>query len=163
MSVIENVLSVTPETRGVEAELSVLLDRRASISHEVDVHRATGDLDNNDPYHRASESLARVERQILELQSRMADSAVPSVGDDGAVRIGSTVTVAFEHDPNDVDEFTLVGSGTHTDLPGGQTCSAGSPMGEALMGLRVGDTGTYVLPSGARCSVTVVAVNADAR
>lgn len=154
MTVIDNVPSGSIGVDLTQAELPVLLDRRASIFRELTVYRAMGDLDNNDPYHRAREALQALDRRISELQSTIADETSESAHD-GVIRAGSFVTVSFDHDDSDVETFALVASEADHDF---DTCSPTSPLGQALLGSRVGDTRTYPLPTGAQCTVTVLTV-----
>lgn len=144
--------SLTPDRSN---ELSALFERRALLFHDVAVHRAMGDLENNDPYHRALESLQTVDRRISELRNNAIDSTPCPRSEDGTVQVGSVVTVQFGDDRDDVETFTLVDSGVLSDSDAA-TCSSTSPLGSALLGCRVGDVRTYTLPTGSSCTVHIV-------
>lgn len=139
-------------------ELRMLSERRVLLSHDVAVHRAMGDLENNDPYHRALESLQTIDRRIADLHDMQAVSAPTPQAEDGTARIGSAVTVQFGDDGADVDTFVLVDSGVLSDSDA-STCSSTSPLGSALLGCRAGDARTYTLPTGASTTVHVVEVS----
>lgn len=160
MTVIDNVPSPSIDVDLTGGELPDLLDRRATIFRELNIHRAMGDLDNNDPYHRAREALQAVDRRISELQISIAEKSPVPAHDDGVVGAGSFVTVAFDHDESDVETFALITSEAPSSSDGVETCSPTSPLGEVLMGSRVGDTCSYSLPTGAQCTVTVLEVTA---
>lgn len=158
MTVIDNALSGLPSSERLGDELSSLFERRASLFHDVAVHRAMGDLENNDPYHRAVESLRGVDRRISDLQSVIDGSTCAAGADDGTVRIGSVATVQFGNYSDDVETFTLVGSAGLSDPDSADTCSATSPLGSVLLGCRAGEVRTYELPTGRSCTVRVLTV-----
>ncbi|NIL74341.1 GreA/GreB family elongation factor [Rhodococcus sp. B10] len=158
MTVIDNAPIGSSNSDDLRDELTVLTERRTVLSHDVAVHRAMGDLDNNDPYHRALESLLTVDRRMAELNALIAGSTTCTPVENGTAHVGSVVTVRFGDDDNDVETFTLVSSGILADAGVGDTCSSTSPLGAALVGSRAGDTRTYTLPTGSSCTVHVVGI-----
>ncbi|MHC3002809.1 GreA/GreB family elongation factor [Gordonia metallireducens] len=144
----------TPLTRDLlERQLAAEIRDRAVVSAEVLDHRAAGDLDNNDAYHRALERLESLDRRLAQLYAALSTAdAEPSA--DGTVQVGSVVTVVFDHDPADVTTF-LVGAPEQYALVGMDVCSPDSPLGRAVLGADVGDVRTYQLPNGQESTVAV--------
>lgn len=153
MTTIDHLPFDTPAPR--EQQLSELLESRVMAFNNVLVQRASGDLDNNDAYHRARAELQRIDRTIAEVKSRIAESDASKTIDRDIAGPGSAVTVMFDGDEKDVDTFVLV---EHAMESTGRTCSTASPLGAALDGSRVRDVRTYSLPSGAESTVTVLGI-----
>lgn len=151
------LISTTGAASEEARELSALHIRRAEVAAEVIEFRNMGDLENNDPYHRSREELSSIDRRIAEVQELV--TAAAAVTDDGTVQPFSLVTVMFDRDPDDVETFVLTAAaGNSADEIA--TCSPLSPLGRALMGCRVEDERTYVLPTGAESTVTVLSIAA---
>ncbi len=137
----------------LERELADEIRDRAVVSAEVLDHRAAGDLDNNDAYHRALARLETLDRHLAQLYAALSTAdAEPAA--DGTVQVGSVVTVVFDDDPTDVTTF-LVGPPEQYALVGMDVCSPDSPLGRAVLGADVGDVRTYRLPNGQESTVAV--------
>jgi len=142
-----------PEGR-LEQQLSELRRLRTEVSAEMIGHRRMGDLDNNDAYHRSVTDLEALDSQIARIHAVLEVIDEPDLGDD-TVRIGSVVTVEFDHDHFDRARF-LLGAQEQHELVAVEICSPNSPLGQAILGSAVGDERTYVLPTGRVCTATVV-------
>ena len=153
MTTIDHLPFDTPAPR--EQQLPELLESRVMAFNNVLVQRASGDLDNNDAYHRARAELQRIDRTIAEVKSRIAESDASITIDRDIAGPGSAVTVMFDGDEKDVDTFVLV---EHAMESSDRSCSTASPLGAALDGSRVRDVRTYSLPSGAQSTVTVLGI-----
>lgn len=107
-----------------------------------------GDLAENAEFDAAREELWRLERQIAELEQRLARAEVidpTQRGSEGCVTLGAFVTVEAEGDGGR-EEFLLVGEGeVRSEV---DTVSVASPLGRALVGRRVGETVEVEAPAG---------------
>ena len=130
---------------------------RTAIAKEIDERRQEGDLKENGGYHAAREEQGKQEARIKQLRSLLESAHVGEASaSDGTVQSGSVVTATVGGRPM---RF-LVGSrevagGTDIDV-----FSAQSPLGEALLGKKVGDTTSYSAPNGNAVTVEVLAVEA---
>lgn len=144
-----------PQTKDrLDQQLSRLCHVRAEVNAEMISHRRMGDLENNDAYHRSVADLEALNGQIARIHAAFEAVAEPDPGDD-TVRLGSVVTVEFDHDHSDRAQFLLAAHEQH-ELVVVEICSPTSPLGQAILGSMVGDERTYSLPTGRVCTVTVV-------
>ena len=127
--------------------------RRAAIVREIATARAHGDLSENFEYHAAKNEQGLLERRIRILRSRL-DSAVivAAGGGSDVVVVGSRVVVKDDSGETMELEISSVG--------GQGTVSPTSPLGEALLGRRAGETVDVQAPSGT-WQATVVAIRSD--
>lgn len=130
---------------------------RTAIAKEIDERRQEGDLKENGGYHAAREEQGKQEARIKQLRALLESAHVGEASSsDGTVQPGSVVTATV----GGRQMRFLVGSrevagGTDIDV-----FSAQSPLGEALLGKRVGDTTSYSAPNGNAIAVEVFAVEA---
>jgi transcription elongation factor GreA len=129
---------------------------RTQITARIEAAREEGDLKENGGYHAAREEQGKNEARIRQLRQMLEHAHVGTPEHDGTVKAGSLVTIRFAGD-DDTETF-LLGSReetAHTDV---DVYSVKSPLGQAVMGLEVGESGTYVAPNGKEIAVEVVAV-----
>jgi len=141
---------ITPDgLTALRAEIEQLESTgRAEMAERIKAARELGDLKENAEYHIAKEDQAHLETKIQRLTERLrAARVVDGVADPDVVGFGSTVTVIDEQSGSST-EFTLVGP-TEADLGNGRL-SAESPVAQALVGARAGDTVTVQTPGGER-------------
>jgi transcription elongation factor GreA len=135
------------EKEKLEQELKAMLDRRPVIAHAIAEAREKGDLKENADYHAARDEYALNESRIKNLEQRIKNVTVvdtSSVPED-MVFLGSIVKVK-EVDSGDEDTFRIVGEVGKLDVESDiLEVSAKSPLGEALVRARVGDTVTVHL------------------
>ncbi len=94
--------------------------------------------DLNPEYLSFQEDLSFLESRIVELDYILKNTElikIPQKGKHGMVDLGATVTVELD---SELDEFTIVGS-LETD-PVNHKISNESPIGQALIGKRIGET-----------------------
>lgn len=143
----------------LSAELEDLRTRgRVEIARAIEAARALGDLSENGDYHAAKDAQGKMEARIRQLQS-MLDGAVvvdAARGAAGEVATGSMVSLRYEGD-DDVERY-LIGS-IEERREGMSVISPASPLGQALVGHRAGDTVEYDAPSGT-LKVDIVEVGA---
>jgi transcription elongation factor GreA len=130
---------------------------RVDIARIIERARELGDLSENADYHAAKEDQGRMEARIRQLQAILEHAVViegAGDGDAGVVATGRIVTLRYEGD--DETERYLIGSieERRDDV---SVISPNSPLGQALLGRRAGETVSYEAPSGA-LRVEVVAI-----
>jgi transcription elongation factor GreA len=120
---------------------------RVDIARIIERARELGDLSENADYHAAKEDQGRMEGRIRQLQSILENAVVieDAPGGDDTVTTGSVVTLRYEGD-EDTERY-LIGS-IEERREGLSVISPNSPLGQALLGKRPGDTVSYDAPSG---------------
>lgn len=134
----------------LEARLAELKANRPLITQRIAEARALGDLRENAEYHAAREQQGLEEAEIRRLEERLAraqvvDQSKPMA--DGVVFIGSTVRLR-DLDDGDEDLFRLVGEASGSAMADYVEVTVTSPMGEALLKARVGETIRVNAPRG---------------
>ena len=141
---------LTPEERdGLKAKLDDLIAKRPVITKRIEEARALGDLKENAEYHAAREDQGVNEAEIRRLEERVANARVvdQSAVPDDMVFVGAPVKLR-DIKWGDEELFRLVGEASG-DAPEDVTeVTATSPMGEALMKARVGETVRVDAPKG---------------
>ena len=130
-------LHLTPQAvERMKRELERLIKvDRPTIIEDVQRTAQMGDFSENFGYQHAKAQLRRTNDRILTLEARIAHAIVIDKSkNDGIVRIGSAVTIANEEK---VQTFEILGSLESNPFKG--RISYKSPLGDALMGRRVGD------------------------
>jgi len=128
---------------------------RQEIAKRIEVAREEGDLKENGGYHAAKEEQAKMEARIRTLTDTLKHAAVGNAPESsGVVETGTVVTAHIHGD----EEKFLLGSrelAGDTDL---DVYSAESPLGQAILGLKIGESSTYTAPSGAEIAVEIINV-----
>jgi transcription elongation factor GreA len=138
-------------------ELEDLTTRgRVEIARAIEAARMLGDLSENGDYHAAKDSQGKMESRIRHIERILARATiVDSTETGGAIAAGSTVSLRYEGD--DEIERYLLGS-IEERVDDVQIMTPGSPLGQALLGKRAGDTAEYEAPGGAVLKVEIVDV-----
>lgn len=138
------------EKQRLEDKLRELNQRKVETQERIHTAAALGDLSENAEYHFAKEENRTIEKELSDLQKKLKDVAVVSNDDlpDDMVFLGHTVKL-LDLDDDSEQLVHLVGEAQTPDgdsdvLP----VSATSPMGEALMKARVGETIKVAAPRG---------------
>ncbi|MDA1188257.1 MAG: transcription elongation factor GreA [Chloroflexi bacterium] len=120
--------------------------RRPDIAERIGGASQTGGTDDNAEYEGAKDEQAFIEGRIRELENILSDAVVApkNGGPKGIVTIGSNVTVTA--DDGAKRKYVVVGSAEAAPLEG--RISNESPVGQALMGKKVGDKFEVKTPSG---------------
>ncbi|MEW6225791.1 MAG: transcription elongation factor GreA [Chloroflexota bacterium] len=128
----------------LEAELASLLVERPGVIRRIATAREHGDLKENAEYHAAREEQGFLEGRIKALEGKLKKAVVVSPTERGAhVELGSRVRVEVDGE----ESVVQVVSSAEANSREGRISSA-SPVGEALMGRRVGDVVTIRTPGG---------------
>jgi transcription elongation factor GreA len=119
---------------------------RIDIAKKIETARELGDLSENGDYHAAKEEQGKMEGRIAHLSSILENvEIVKNVSGGDTVQAGSTISIRYADD-NEVEKY-LIGS-IEERLEDVEVISPTSPLGEALMGAKVGDIVTYEAPGG---------------
>jgi transcription elongation factor GreA len=115
-----------------------------------------GDLSENADYHKAKEDQAFLEGRILELEALLSKSMIISEAAtiDGIIGVGSKVLVREKG--REPVKYFLVGA-KEADPRNGKISNE-SPIGQALLGHRAGDSVSFQTPAG---TVTLEIVQVD--
>ncbi len=142
----EEKIFLTPEGfLALEEELSDLKEnQRPKVIQDIKEARALGDLSENAEYDTAKNEQARIEARIKEIEYKLEHSVVQE-GSKDSVSIGSTVTIKYVDDDEE-EVYKMVGS-LEAD-PFDNKISNESPIGNAIIGKKVGDQIDVESPNG---------------
>jgi transcription elongation factor GreA len=121
--------------------------KRPAMVKQLASARSQGDLSENAEYHAAREELLRIDQKIMQLENTLHSAVLTdetSVKTD-QVRILTRVRI-LDHSKNVEREFTLV-SPAEADPAEGRI-SHQSPVGQGLMGRKVGEMVEIQVPAG---------------
>ena len=128
---------------------------RVDIARKIQTAREMGDLSENGDYHAAREEQGKMEARIRQLEALLLDAEIVEAADGSAVDSGVIVGIRYEDD--DEIERLLVGSvEERAEL---EVLTPGSPLGQALMGNKVGDIVDFEAPGGV-LKVEIVSIEA---
>ena len=132
----------------LETELNTLkTEKREEVLKSLKEARALGDLSENSEYDAARDEQAKVEARIKEVEYILEHASIIEEGkNDGVVTVGSTVTIAYDGDESDTEEYRIVGS-QEAD-PFNNKISNESPIAAAILGKKVGETVNVESPNG---------------
>ena len=138
------------EKQKLDSHLEDLHRQKVAVQERITAAASLGDLSENAEYHFAKEENRKIEREVLDLQRKLKDVVVADADDlpDDMVYLGTTVRIK---DLDDGEEMLvrLVGEADAPEADSDvQDVSASSPMGDALMKSRIGDTVTVKAPRG---------------
>ena len=130
---------------------------RIEIARKIEVARELGDLSENGDYQAAKEEQGRMEGRIARLATILKNhKIIDPTASDGRVSVGVVVELRYEGD-SDTERY-LVGS-IEERKDGVTVVSPTSPLGEALVGAKVGDRVGFEAPGG-QLQVEVVNIEA---
>ncbi len=128
----------------LQAELHRLKTvKRKELADRIQEAKELGDLSENAEYQEAKNEQSFVEGRIVELEVMLKNAELITHTASGVVQVGSTVTVKM--DKQEVT-YTIVGSNEANPAEG--RISNASPLGQAFLGRRVGDTTSIRTPRG---------------
>ena len=135
------------DKKKLEEELAELVEAKKRVAEEIKIARGFGDLSENAEYDTAKKEEARVYGRLAELEEllRTATFVDDTAVSTDTVAVGTVVRV-WDMEFNEEDEYTLVGF-TEAD-PTKLFISQESPIGEALVGKRVGEEVDVKTPGG---------------
>ena len=136
------------EKAALEAKREQMFKDKIDVQDRIRRAAALGDLKENAEYHTAKEENRSLERELKDLEAKLKGAAVVSTDSvpDDMVFLGHTVKLLDLYDDSE-QLVRLVGDAMPSD---GEVMnvSVSSPMGDALMKARVGDTVKVKAPRG---------------
>lgn len=144
----EEVILTKEGKEELEQELNELvLVKRAEITERIKIARDFGDLSENAEYDAAKNEQARIEARINEIEAMLKFAVVIDDKDKkkGVVSLGSNVDVVDET-YDETMTFMIVGT-TEADVVEGKISNE-SPIGNALLGRKIGETVEVSAPEG---------------
>ncbi|TSC88135.1 MAG: transcription elongation factor GreA [Microgenomates group bacterium Gr01-1014_16] len=137
----------------LKKELAELVDvKRPHLVDRLSVARSMGDLSENNDYQDAKEELAFTDGRISELENLVQNAQIAQPSGSDAIDVGHKVTV---HVNTSQAIFHIVGEWEAN--PAQKKISPSSPLGQALMGKKVGDKVEVSAPAG-KILYTIVAI-----
>lgn len=129
------------------------------IAEQIAAARAFGDLSENAEYDAAMEAQGMLQARINDLSDKLARAMLvdKSTLPTDRVVFGSRVTV-LDLDVNDEEDFILVGPGDE-DYDQNKIL-LGSPLGQGLVGKKIGDTVEVPVPRGT-LKLKIVKISSD--
>lgn len=139
----------------LKSELADLLDsKRPKLVDRLSYARSQGDLAENNDYQNAKEELDFMDGRITELEDVIKNATVvAATNGKSTVGVGATVSVkvaGVQH------QFSIVGE-WEAD-PANKKISDSSPLGQALVGKKVGDIVEVEAPAG-KVKYTIVKIH----
>ena len=149
----EEVILTEEGKENLEKRLEYLkLEKRAEITERIKTAREFGDLSENAEYDAAKNEQAMIEGEILEIEEKLKHAVIIKDGaKKGTVSLGSKVDFKMEGEDG-LLTYEIVGT-TEADVEQGKISNE-SPIGNALLGHKAGDTFSVSVPAGA-VSITV--------
>lgn len=130
----------------LQEELETLKTKgRKQITDALVYAKSLGDLSENAEYAQAREDQAKLEDRIIKLEHILKTAKIVTKHSTDTVSVGATVELVKKIDKTK-RTFTVVG-GEETDTSAGKI-SFHSPIGEALIGKKVGETVKITTPKG---------------
>lgn len=149
----EEVILTEEGKENLEKRLEYLkLEKRAEITERIKTAREFGDLSENAEYDAAKNEQAMIEGEILEIEEKLKHAVIIKDGaKKGTVSLGSKVDFVMDGEDG-VMTYEIVGT-TEADVEQGKISNE-SPIGNALLGHKAGDSFSVTVPAGA-INVTV--------
>ncbi|WP_353827183.1 transcription elongation factor GreA [Agromyces sp. SYSU T0242] len=125
---------------------------REEIAKRIEAAREEGDLKENGGYHAAKDEQGKQEARIRQLTELLRHAEVGDApASNGVVEPGTVITAVVAGD----EERFLIGSREIAGDSELDVFSEQSPLGAAILGLKVGDSATYTAPNGREIAVEV--------
>lgn len=138
------------------AELEQLSgEGRLEIAKKIELAREEGDLKENGGYHAAKEEQGKIEARIRVLTELLRHAVVGEApASTGVVEPGTVITATILGD----ESTFLIGSREIVGDSDLNVYSEGSPLGTAIIGMKVGDETSYTAPNGKAIPVKILKV-----
>lgn len=131
----------------LKKELDLLINvKRPENIQSIKEARSLGDLSENADYDAAKNEQAQLEGRIKTIEKMLENAVIIKEVSKDIVGLGSTVAIKYIDDPDDLDEYKIVGS--QEANPFESKISNESPIAKALLNHKVGDIVTVDSPNG---------------
>lgn len=128
----------------LQGELDALIAERSEVADRIKTAREFGDLAENSEYQTARQEQEKNENRISELEHILANvELIKAPKSGGKVQLGSKVTLKGKD--GKTKQFQVVGTVEADPLEG--KISDESPIGQALLGKKVGDEAEIKTPA----------------
>ena len=136
---------LTPQgIKMLEEELVKLKIKRSEVVVKIKDAKELGDLSENAEYHAAKEEQGLIEARVNEIESLLkVATVIKPTSSKSIINLGSKLKVKSD---SGAAEYEIVGM-NEADPSNGKI-SANSPLGEALLGRKKGDTVEFKAPAG---------------
>jgi transcription elongation factor GreA len=129
---------------------------RLDIAKKIESAREEGDLKENGGYHAAKDEQGKIEARIRQLTVLLRDATVGEAPEShGVVETGTVVTAKIAGDET---TFLLGSREIADDSTGIEVYPATSALGQAILGLKIGEKTTYTAPNGKDIAVEITNV-----
>lgn len=155
---MKEVVMTSEGLKKLQEELEYLkTEGRDQAAEKIRVARGFGDLSENSEYDEAKNDQAMLEARIAELEVQLKNVRVLDESEISSehVHVGSKVRIA---DGNGKEYSYAISGATEADPFHGKI-SDESPVGKAILGLGVGETGEAILPNGTTVNYTVLEIS----
>lgn len=137
----------------LKRKLERIKEEIPAVREELIAAREMGDLSENAAYSIAKSNLRRLQGQEMRITEELKHVTVIEEGDSEEIRLGSRVNLLFD---GKEFEYHLVGEREANPMQG--QISHKSPIGNALLGMKVGETTEIDLPAGKK-SIEIININ----
>ena len=145
--------------RGESDEIETVLLPRCREA--IKTAREEGDLSENAEYHGQRETQGMLNAKLAQLKGKLAGCRIVEKGEVTGDEVAFGCVVTVKDEDGDEERYELVGPGEDDYMAEPMKILTASPVGEALMGKKVGESATVELPAGPT-KFTVVNVEAPA-
>ncbi|HEY9423327.1 MAG TPA: transcription elongation factor GreA [Microterricola sp.] len=137
----------------LSAELEALSTTgRVEIASKIESAREEGDLKENSGYHAAKDEQGKQEARIRQLKDLLKRAEVGHAPESqGVVETGTVITAVIAGD----ETVFLIGDREIAGDSELDVYSPQSPLGEAILGMKIGESGSYTAPNGKQISVSI--------
>lgn len=127
----------------IQKELDEFKKQRPQVVKDLDHMRSLGDLKENNAYEEHRRKLGFLEGRIMELEDILKNAKVIEINASATIALGSEVQLHIE---GDHVKYQLVDE-NEADITSGKISTV-SPIGQALLGRKVGDEVKVESPGG---------------
>ena len=125
------------------------------IVERIKAAKEQGDLSENAEYTAARDEQARLNGELLEIESILKYAEIITVVNSDVIQVGSKVAYK-DLETNEVYSFSIVGT-AEADFENGKISNE-APIGKALYGHKVGEVVTVIKPKGGKYEIEIISV-----